>query len=166
MSIYLAKKAFDRACDIIGDNFRAPKAEVMVLAIGGQESKFQSRRQLIKKGGKLVPQGPATSWWQFEKNGGVRGVLTHPAHEAMERRLCAVVGVPYEAQAIWEAMQYDDVLGAGMARLLLASDSRKLPEIGQEAAAWDTYVSIWRPGKPHRDTWAKAYRDAVAAVQG
>lgn len=164
MSIQLAQKAFHEACDIIGDNFRKPEAEVMVLAIGGQESKFLARRQIIKKDGKLVPLGPATSWWQFEENGGVRGVLTHPANEKMERRLCSVRGVPYEKHAVWEAMQHDDVLGAGMARMLLASDSRRLPAIGDVEGAWRYYLSIWRPGKPHQATWAKAYADARAMV--
>lgn len=164
MSIYLAKKAFDRACDILGDNFRKPEAAVQVLAIGGQESKYLSRQQIISKGGKLVPEGPAVSWWQFEKNGGVRGVIQHPANEAMERRLCAVCGVAYEPGAVWEAMKTDDVLGAGFARMLLASDPHKLPKIGDEKGAWDTYLRIWRPGKPHPATWAKAYRDAREAV--
>ena len=164
MSIYLAQKAFHRACDVIGDNYRSPKAELLVLAIGGQESKYTSRQQIISKNGKLVAEGPATSWWQFERAGGVRGVIQHPANEADERRLCAAVGVPYEEKAVWEAMKHDDVLGAGFARLFLASDPKRLPEIGDVKGAWDYYLRIWRPGKPHPATWAKAYSDARKAV--
>ena len=160
MSIEIGYKAFNQAIDIIGDNFGKPAAAVLVMAIGGQESKYLARRQLIKKGGKLVPEGPAVSFWQFEENGGVRGVLQHPANETLERRLCAVQGVRYEKRAVWEAMQHDDVLGAGMARMLLAADSKRLPDVGDVEGAWDYYLRVWRPGKPHKDTWAKAYAEA------
>lgn len=43
-----------------------PKARVMMLAIGMQESRFEHRKQI---------GGPARGFFQFEEAGGVRGVL-------------------------------------------------------------------------------------------
>jgi len=53
-------------------------AEVMLLAIGLQESRLIHRKQI---------QGPARGLWQFER-AGVQGVLTHPASRALAADLC------------------------------------------------------------------------------
>lgn len=158
------ESAVKPAYAILGSKYNTVEATLMSLAIGGQESKFQSRRQIITKNGKLVPEGPAVSFWQFEKGGGIRGVMRHKASEALARRLCAVRGVEFTANAVFAAMQHDDVLGAGMTRLLLLTDPHKLPKIGNVDEAWACYTRIWRPGKPHIATWAKAYQNAREAL--
>lgn len=171
MSIEIGYKAFNDACDIIGRNFATTVAALMVLAIGGQESKFLARRQIIsvtnpdtgKK--ELRPLGPAVSFWQFERGGGVVGVLTHKSSAALAAKLCKARGVSATPAAVWEAMQTDDVLGAGMARLLLLTDPFRLPEIGKVDEAWKLYTRVWRPGKPHPATWVAAY-DAARKVLG
>lgn len=160
MSIKTAHSALKIAIEILGDKYGSPEAKLEVLAIGGQESKYLARRQIIKKKGKLVPEGPATSFWQFEQGGGVIGVLKHPSSAALARRLCAVRDVAPTSSAVWAAMEHDDVLGAGFARLLLLTDMGRLPRIGDEEAGWATYIKNWRPGKPHKDTWATAYANA------
>lgn len=43
-------------------------ARCQMLAIGLQESRLQHRRQ---------NGGPARGFWQFEKGGGVKGILFH-----------------------------------------------------------------------------------------
>lgn len=160
MSIKLAHAALDIAIEILGEKYGSTEAKVEVLAIGGQESKYLSRRQIIMKDGKLQPLGPAVSFWQFEQGGGVAGVLKHASSASLAKRLCAVRDVAPTSAAVWEAMQHDDVLGAGFARLLLLTDMGKLPKLGAVEDAWGTYVKNWRPGKPHKGTWAAAYANA------
>lgn len=129
---------------------------VMLLSIGLQESGFKFRRQM--------GNGPALGFWQFEKGGGVRGVLTHDAtwHHAM--RLCAASGVKAAPAPVWNAMERDDVLAAGFARLLLWSDPKPLPSTSD--AAWALYLRTWRPGKPHPETWPKYFEMSKLAVMG
>lgn len=128
------------------------EARIMLLTIGQQESRFEYRRQLV--GSPPQPTGPAMGFWQFERGGGVKGVMTHPAVERLTRTLCGARDVPFEADAIWRALQNDDVLAAGLARLLLFTDPKPLPDVKAVEAAWSYYVRTWRPGKPHPDKWA------------
>ncbi|WVM93520.1 hypothetical protein ULG90_06320 [Halopseudomonas pachastrellae] len=64
------------ALSLLPDRMASPEAEVQMLAIGLQESRFEHRHQI---------GGPAHSWWQMELGGGVRGVLTHPAVAILQR---------------------------------------------------------------------------------
>ena len=127
------------------------EARIMLLTIGQQESRFEYRRQMV--GSPPQPTGPAMGFWQFERGGGVKGVMTHPAAVSLTRMLCEARGVPFEADAIWRALQNDDVLAAGLARLLLFTDPKPLPDAKAVDAAWNYYVRTWRPGKPHPDKW-------------
>jgi hypothetical protein len=130
-------------------------AVVSLLANGLQESRFTHRRQI---------GGPARGFWQFEKGGGVRCVLRHTATAGHARVLCEARGVPATEDAVYAALEHDDVLAAGFARLLLWSDPRPLPALGEVAAAWDLYMRTWRPGKPHRRTWDALYAQALEEV--
>ena len=67
--------------------------------------------------------------------------------------------------AVNEALASDDVLACAFARLLLFTDPRPLPALGNPQAAWDYYVRNWRPGKPHRDTWDALYAKALATIR-
>lgn len=137
---------------------RLPQVEVLLLAIGLQESRFTSRRQL---GG-----GPARSYWQGEITGGMILVLDHAVTKLAARALCAARGVPATPRAVYTAIEHDDILAAGLARLLLWSDPFSLPRLGDAAGAWDLYIRTWRPGKPHRHTWDALYAQALAQVRG
>ena len=55
-------------------------------------------------------------------------------------------------------------VAAGFARLLLWTDPRPLPAIGDVKAAWQYYLRNWRPGKPHEKTWAPLYAEAMEEV--
>lgn len=121
------------------------EARVMLLAIGLQESRFVHRRQMV--GSPPRPTGPAKSFWQGEQGGGmVHGVRLHPATAAHAAALCAASGVPNEDRAIWDAIEHDDRLAAGRARLLLWSDASSMPDIQDESGAWSLYLRTWRPG--------------------
>ena len=140
----------------------SPKARVMLLTIGLQESKFVHRAQVLNSGGK----GPARGFWQFERGGGVKGVMTHHTTTGHAHRLCAERGVDWDAAAIWAKLETDDLLACGFARLLLYSDPKPLPAIDDANAAWELYAErTWRPGKPHRGTW-NAYHDKARAALG
>lgn len=141
----------------LGARFDSPAARVQLIAMALQESGLAARRQ---KG------GPARGLWQFEQGGGVRGVLNHLATTSRAARLCDLHGVAATPAAVYAALEHDDVLAAGFARLLLWTLPQPLPAIGNEAGAWAQYLDAWRPGRPHRDRWVGNYRSAVLAVEG
>lgn len=156
--------AIDKAFSILPAKMDTRLARIQLAAIGFQESKYLARRQIIKKDGKLVPEGPAASFWQFENGrlAGINGVLTHASTSSTAREVCSLCGVPPERMAVWERMQVDDVLGAAFARLLMWSDSGRLPT--SESEGWAMYLRTWRPGKPHPETWPQSYASALKAV--
>lgn len=148
--------------EVLPGRFASGPATVMLLAIGLQESRFRERVQLV--GSPPKPVGPARSFWQFERGGGVVGVLSHPATKLYARGVCAMRGIAAEARVVHDAMASDDLLGCAFARLLLFTDSRRLPAPGDIDGAWDYYLRNWRPGKPHRGTWDGLYRQAMEAM--
>lgn len=131
------------------------KARVLVMAIAGQESAWEHRRQI---------GGPARSYWQFEKGGGVAGVLRHPASKDKIERLCMPLDIPCTVDIVYEAMAWNDRLACCMARLLLWTDPHALPALGARDAAWDYYIRNWRPGLPHPETWPARYGTAMSLV--
>ena len=147
----ILKDAILPALQILGIK-DTPEARVMLLAIGLQESRLIHRKQI---------GGPARGLWQFEKGGGAKGVLNHAASSSKARALCKARGVEPTADAVYQALAEDDILAAGFARLLLLTDPKPLPSIGEVQKAWDCYVWNWRPGKPHRKTWDELYKQAV-----
>lgn len=131
------------------------RARVMLLAIAGQESGLRYRAQV---------GGPARGLWQFERGGGVRGVLNHPATAKVAARACAELLVPATEMSVHPALEHNDDLACVFARLLLLSDAAALPGVDQPDAGWAYYLRNWRPGKPHPQTWAEKWRDALEAV--
>lgn len=147
-----------------------PAAEAMMVAIGLQESRFIHRDQIVA--GKPAGQvGPATGFWQFERAGGVAGVMQHPKTSPIARAIVGASGIAWDRDAIWRSFttQAGDQLAAAFARLLLFSDPAPLPEPSVEnaEAAWAYYIRNWRPGKPHRGTWDGFWHSGVSlAGQG
>lgn len=156
------KTAIEPALSLLPERMRSDEAIVMLLAIGLQESRFVHTYQLVQ--GKPGAKGPARGWWQFERMGGVRGVLTHAASKPHALAVCRARGVQPNARDVWEQLEHDQVLAAAFARLLLWTDPRSLPKVGNEQGAWDLYMRVWRPGKPHLRTWEGCYADALKEV--
>ncbi|MCY1284473.1 hypothetical protein D9M69_169110 [compost metagenome] len=155
----IRERAIAPALAMLPARMSSREAEIMLLAIGLQESRFVHRRQM--------GNGPARSFWQGELGGGmVTGLLRY--HDDRVRDLavglCAVRGVDPSPRAVWDAIERDDVLAAGLARLLLWTDPGRLPALGDADGAWQLYVRTWRPGKPHRSTWDDLYGQALAEV--
>lgn len=136
------------------------RARVMLLSIAGQESRLIDR---VQQG-----NGPAHGFWQMERNGGVKGVLTHPATYKMATAACARAGVPSDAVHAWGIMSTSagDDLAVAFARLLLWSDPRALPDVTNSFYGWQMYEENWRPGKPRPDDWPANHKGAVDAVKG
>jgi len=150
--------AINGALALLPSKMTTRAARVQLLAIGAQESEdWQYRRQ---KG-----NGPARGFWQFEKNGGVKGVMEHPLKTVRDlaQQVCAARNTPWDREVIWSNLERDDVLAAAFARLNLYGDPFPLPAVGDAAEAWDLYVRVWRPGKPHPDAWQARYDAAVQA---
>ncbi|MFF7398903.1 hypothetical protein ACFZAI_20795 [Achromobacter sp. NPDC008082] len=156
----IIKTGIEPALALLSANMDSPAARVMLLAIGLQESRFVHRRQI---------GGPARGFWQFEKGtrasrGGVWGVCLHAASKDHLAALCKARSVTFDPDAIYGALEYDDVLAAGVARLLLWTNPKGLPAIGDADAAWALYLRTWRPGKPHPRTWPALHAQAMAEV--
>ena len=128
------------------------EALVMMIAIGLQESRFVHRKQI---------GGPALGFWQFEKHGGVKGVMQHASSKKHAERVCTKLSIPFDRTVIYNSLAYNDPLAAAFARLLLWTDPKPLPELGDVNGAWDYYIRNWRPGKPHRRTWSALYAQAL-----
>ena len=153
-------QAVHEALRLLPPAMDSKEARVMLYAIGLQESRFTHRAQVIDGGGK----GPARGYWQFERAGGVRGVLRHPASKFWMHSVCNARNVPAQETSVWLAMETDDVLAAAAARLLLFTDPARLPAVGEQAESWTYYLRNWRPGKPHPRTWPECYETALKAV--
>ena len=146
--------AIDPGLALLPDRMDSAEAVCIMLAICGQEADFRHRWQVIDARRPEV-RGPARGLWQFERGGGVRGVLTHPASRDHAYRVCAIRGVEPVAAAVWPALADDDLLAAAFARLLLWTDAHRLPALGDEEGAWRYYLRNWRPGAYDRGTPAQ-----------
>ena len=159
----ITRKAIDPALALLPPKMDTPQARVMLLAIGLQESRFMFRYQKIA--GKPYQKGPARGYWQFERGGGVHGVMSHAATQDMAERICIERAVPFDSVLIHATLETDDILAAAFARLLLWADYKALPALdASHDEAWDCYMRSWRPGKPHRATWDEFHAQARGQV--
>jgi hypothetical protein len=136
------------------------RARVLMLAIAGQESNWTDRVQ----GG----NGPAHSYWQQERMGGIHGVLHHPDTAVLAKAACVKANVPADEVHVWGlfATAAGDDLATAFARLLLWTDHMALSAVGAEEAAYQYYLRNWRPGKPSRTRWSGVYPQSMAAIKG
>lgn len=166
----IVRSAINPALSILPAAMDSPAARVMLLAIGLQESRFMYRFQ--KVAGRPYVKGPARGFWQFEEGsqtarGGVWGVFLHDSSRYWLSQLCAKRNVPFRPEEIWTALEFDDVLAAGVARLLLFTDPKRLPAVDDTEGAWGLYAyRAWRPGRPHRETWDGFHAQARGQVVG
>ena len=142
--------------DVVGGEVQSPPAEVLMLAIAIQESALRHRTQV---------GGPARGWWQFERAGGLAGVMDHARTRTHLAHFCEAVGLKHDLYALWDALPYSELLQVALARLLLWSDSRPLPALGDKEGSWSYYLRNWRPGKPGTARWGAAYDGAAELVR-
>lgn len=139
-----ALKLFIRpTLDLFPPVFQSQEAEAMLLAIGGQESNWEHRKQI---------RGPAKGFYMFEENG-VIGVQNHERTQKHAGDFTAKFN--YKQNEVHGALEHNDFLSTVFARLLLWTLPYSLPKSGEKEKAWKQYTESWRPGKPHRDRWDK-----------
>lgn len=155
------------ALNLFDLKFSTPQAQAMILAIGLQESDFKHRRQLIgfHRNWWESLKGPAAGYFQFERIG-IRGVLEHHTTGDMARTVLKILGYPEDVDAIHRGLVHNDMLAAAFARLALYRIPDRLPEKGEYVYAWQQYLEVWRPGKPHPDRWPERFADAWRIVEG
>lgn len=132
------------------------KAIATVLAIQLQEDPDQRRRQW--------PDGPARGLWQFERAGGVAGVLRHALTRELALDVCHALGNAGTVASVYHRLQHDDILAACFARLLLWTVPQGLPGRDEPDEGWNQYLKAWRPGKPIKRTWAANFKRAWELV--
>jgi hypothetical protein len=151
---YVYKIVIPATFSLLPPKMNSSGACAALLAIGLQESKFKDRRQ--------VGGGPARGFWQFEAGGGVHGVVTHSASATLVTQ--AMETLRYRPDQCYAALEHNDVLACIFARLLLWTHPAALPGRADPEGAWNYYLSLWRPGKPHRETWHANYERAWEVV--
>ena len=174
----ITKAGINPALTLLPPGMDTPQARVMLLSSGLQESRFEHRFQIVQ--GKPGAKGPARGFWQFELGtaascGGVWGVFLHEASNGPLKKIAAQRGVAPSPTNIWQAIETDDVLAAAVARLLLWTDAKPLPKLGDVEGAWQLYLRTWRPGAYARGTpaqraelrakWERNYVQALKAAQ-
>jgi hypothetical protein len=156
--MFTANHTIPTALTLLPPKMDTPAARAMLIAIGLQESRFLYRRQMH--------DGPARGAWQFERMGGVAGVLDHQKTAPLIAPICELLRYPAEATACHVAIEHNDVLATCFARLLLWTDPRALPSASEAGIGWQIYVNAWRPGKPHQATWADNFAHAWQTISG
>jgi hypothetical protein len=136
---------------LLPENLDTPEARAMLIAIGLQESRFKYRTQ---RG------GPAHGFWQFERGGGIHGVLSHPSTRDFIKDVCGKLRIAAEESTCYEAIVYNDPLACCFARLLLWTCPSPPPTPYDNQGGWQQYSGTWRPGKPHPETWEVFFRQA------
>lgn len=134
---------------LLGDKYQGEKAEVMLLAIAGQESGLRTRQQV---------KGPALSLWQIEPR------TAYSVFSRWEYGAGVLSRMGVTVSSLTERLTTDDDVGCILARGLLWLNPRPLPEVGSPEHAWEYYAETWRPGKPRPEAWAEHYAAAVKAV--
>lgn len=144
--------AISPALSILPERMDSGDARRMLLAVALQETDLAHRRQI---------RGPARSLWQFERIG-VQWILEDDATADYARGLCRVLLYTPDVEVVHTAIEHNDVLAAGFARLLLWQIPDPLPRSPTEG--WEQYLRLWRPGRPRRAPWAGNWKKAEAAV--
>ena len=98
-------ESIKQGLELLPKKFTSKSAFRLLIAIGYQESRFTHRFQVVQ--GKPGAKGPARGFWQFElgsqaSRGGVWGVVLHKSSRGHLENVCKVLGVPFDARAIWE----------------------------------------------------------------
>lgn len=165
--LYVLNTVMPAALGLLPPQMDSRPARAMLVAIALQESGFRYRRQVAGYAPDGTRQkGPARGWWQFEANGGTRGVLEHSASRPSALALLDVLGyADADAATVHAALEHNDVLACAFARLLLWTDPRLLPQGADRGSdGWIQYLACWRPGKPKAPTWQQHFSDAWTAT--
>ena len=162
----LLKTAIIPAMSLLNPRLDTPEARALLICIALQESGLRARRQMLEAGKPWWESRPgaANGLFMFERDGGVRGVMRHPAASAIVLPVIDALLYPRDPYAVHEALIHNDVLACVLARALLYSTPDAMPRPNEPDKGWAIYIKAWRPGKPHPAEWPENYRTAWATV--
>jgi hypothetical protein len=154
-------------------SLRRLQVDLLMLTAHLQEAPNREQCQLPIRPGKC---GPARGIWQFERGGGVAGVLRHHASRAAAVAACRALGIEPSVDGVFAALPGQvDVIDAVFARLLFWTDPLPLPAVGDVEGAWQCYLRTWNPGAYSRGTpperrklrqkWGANYARVLEALQ-
>lgn len=155
MSVIVLAAIRTALTELLPSRMDTPAARLQMLAIQKHEDPEERRYQVVRRTAGTLPEnivgertakGPARGLWQFEAGGGIKGVLSHKMTADHARVICCNFSVPPSVDNCWRAVEENDVLAACFARLLLWSDPKPLPPVGDGEGAFDLYLRTWRPG--------------------
>jgi len=163
---FLLKAAIIPALSLLNPRLDTPEARAMLICVAAQESGLRARRQMLDAGKPWWESRPgaANGLWMFERDGGVRGVMRHPAASAIVLPVIDALLYPRDPYAVHEALIHNDVLACVLARALLYSTPDAMPRPNEADKGWAIYIKAWRPGKPHPEVWPENYRIAWEAA--
>lgn len=147
----LTELAILPALRFLGDAYADPKPVRLMRSIAIHESGLTKRAQI---------GGPARGWWQFERSG-VAGVLSHHGSRDQARHLCDLLGYVPDVHIVHTAVEHNDILAAGFARLALWVDPMPIPDDAD--AAYLYYLRTWRPGIHRPHDWPKSWAKGALA---
>ena len=130
------------------------RGRLILCAISGQESNWAD----VQQGG----NGPGRGYFQFELET-CGELLINPASQTMAIKVCNALKVIPQEDYVYTALLHYQNLQVAFARLDLWCDASPLPPYGDEMAAWQTYLRVWRPGKPSLERWTGNYLAALTA---
>jgi hypothetical protein len=91
--------------------------------------------------------------------------MTNNATKEQAKVVCKARAVPFDQVLIHAKLEFDDVLAAAFARLLLWADPKPIPKVDADhETAWKCYLRCWQPGKPRRETWDAFHAAARSQV--
>ena len=162
----LLKTAIIPALSLLDPKLDTPAARALLICIALQETGLRARRQMLEARDHWWESKPGKGhgFWQFERDGGVRGVMRHPAASAIVLPVIDAMLYPRDPYAVHEALIHNDVLACVLARALLYSTPDAMPAQNEPDKGWAIYIKAWRPGKPHPESWPENYRIAWEAV--
>jgi hypothetical protein len=149
--------------------FDSPNVRHQLIAISGQEADLRHRWQVVDAA-HPERKGPARGLWQFELGSrvtcsGVTGVYWHRSSMKWLDVACRRAGVAFTPRAIWQALEDHDELACAVARCLLLTDPRPIPNTGDVWGGWDCYHRNWNPGAPHPDAWPDNHARATRILR-
>ena len=139
-------------------------ARAMLYAAGLQESNLSARFQATPASSALR-KGAGRGLWQMRIDDVSRLLTTNSTKERSEAISNKYVGSVHP-HAVWATLEYNDVLAAIFARLMLWPDPAALPAPAavNERAALDYYIRCWRPNSPREKDWTVNWRATVEMI--
>lgn len=153
--------AIDPALALLPLKMASDEARALEIAICQQESELKARRQRLTGG----RSGRARSYAQFERIA-IEEVLTNRLSRTHAAAVCSALDIEATVEAVYRAIEFNDVLCAAFTRLNLWRTPHAMPGRLEVDRAWHVYEATWAPGKPRPAKWPASYAIGWRTVEG